>query len=84
MYSNLSLFKFTLHFTAIPIVWFVIYTITASFSYYIYYNDSALSSHPILKNILSIIFYIFALMTLICHTLSMYTEPGLIDEKEIL
>ena len=83
MYSNLSLFKFTLHFTAIPIVWLVIYTITASYSYYIYYNEIALSSHPIFKNIISIIFYICSLMTLICHTMSMYTEPGLINENEM-
>ena len=83
MYSNLSLFKFTLHFTAIPIVWLVIYTITASYSYYIYYNDSALSFHPYIKNFFSIIFYFCSLMTVICHTMSMYTEPGLIDQQEV-
>ena len=83
MYSNLSLFKFTLHFTAIPIVWMVIYTITSCFSYYIYYNDSAFSSHPYIKNIFSIIFYFCSFMTLLCHTMSMYTEPGLIDQNVV-
>ena len=81
MYSNLSLFKFTLHFTAIPIVWMVIYTITSCFSYYIYYNDSAFSSHPYIKNIFSLIFYFCSFMTLLCHTMSIYTEPGLIDQS---
>ena len=83
MYSNLSLFKFTLHYIAIPIVWLVIYTVTACFSYYIYYNDSALSNHPYIKNFFSIIFYYCSLMTLICHTMSIYTEPGLIDQNEV-
>ena len=83
MYSNLSLFKFTLHYTAIPIVWIVIYTITACYSYYIYYNDSAFSSHPYIKNIFSIIFYFCSFMTLLCHTMSMYTEPGLIDQNVV-
>ena len=83
MYSNLSLFKFTLHFTAIPIVWMVIYTITSCFSYYIYYNDSAFSSHPYIKNIFSLIFYFCSFMTLLCHTMSMYTEPGLIDQNVV-
>ena len=81
MYSNLSLFKFTLHYTAIPIVWIVIYTITACYSYYIYYNNSALSSHPIIKFFFSIIFYYCSFMTLLCHTMSIYTEPGLIDQS---
>ena len=81
MYSNLSLFKFTLHYTAIPIVWIVIYTITACYSYYIYYNNSALSSHPIIKIFFSIIFYYCSFMTLLCHTMSIYTEPGLIDQS---
>ena len=81
MYSNLSLFKFTLHYTAIPIVWIVIYTITACYSYYIYYNNSALSSHPIIKIFFSIIFYYCSFMTLLCHTMSIYTEPGLIEQS---
>ena len=83
MYSNLSLFIFTLNYIAIPIVWLVIYTVTACFSYYIYYNDSALSNHPYIKNFFSIIFYYCSFMTLICHTMSIYTEPGLIDQNEV-
>ena len=83
MYSNLSIIKFTLHFTAIPIVWFVIYTVTACYSYYIYYNESALRGHPFIKIFFSLIFYFCSFMTVICHTMSIYTEPGLIDQDEL-
>ena len=83
MYSNLSIIKFALHYTAIPIVWFIIYTVTGCYTYYIYQNESALASYPILKNILSIIFYFCSFMTLVCHTMAMYTEPGLIDSEKV-
>ena len=83
MYSNLSIIKFTLHYTAIPIVWFIIYSVTGCYTYYIYQNNSALISHPFLKNLLSLIFYFCSLMTIICHTMAMYTEPGLIDSERV-
>ena len=57
MHSNLSICKFSVHFLAIPFVWLIIYGITASYSYYIFYNEQALQSIPILKNIFSLIFY---------------------------
>jgi len=81
MHSNLSICKFSVHFLAIPFVWLIIYGITASYSYYIFYNEQALQSIPILKNIFSLIFYFCSLMTLICHTMSMYVDPGLIDNS---
>lgn len=83
MYSNLSICKFSFHFLAIPFVWLIIYGITATYTYYIYYNESALKSTPFLKNILNLIFYFCSLMTLICHTMSMYTDPGLIDSNQV-
>lgn len=83
MYSNISLCKFTIHFIAIPIVWLIIYGITASYTYYIYYNDEALESIPLIKKILSIIFYFCAIMTLVCHTMAMYVDPGTIDEQKV-
>ena len=83
MYSNLSICKFTLHFMAIPFVWLIVYGITASYSYYIYYDDDAMKSFPFLKNILSIIFYFCSIMTLICHTMSMYIDPGTIDSDKV-
>ena len=83
MYSNLSLCKFTFHFIAIPFVWLIVYGITASYTYYIFYNDEALKSIPFIKNILSLIFYYCSLMTLICHTMSMYINPGTIDSNQV-
>ena len=83
MYSNLPLCKFTFHFLAIPFVWSIIYGITASYTYYIYYNEEALKSIPFLKSILSLIFYFCSLMTVICHTMSIYTDPGTIDKDKV-
>ena len=83
MYSNLPICKFSLHFLAIPFVWLIIYGITASYSYYIYYNEEALSTIPFLKNILSIIFYFCSLMTVVCHTMSIYVDPGTIDKDKV-
>ena len=83
MHSKLSMCKFSLHFLAIPFVWLIIYGITASYSYYIYYNKEALQSIPILKNIFSLIFYFCSLMTTICHTMSMYVDPGSIDINRV-
>ena len=83
MYSNLPLQKFAIHYLAIPIVWLIIYGITSSYSSYIYYNEEALSSFPILKNISSLIFYFCSIMTMICHTMSIYKDPGLIDQNKM-
>src|SRR5690606_14547934 len=35
------------------------------------------------KLIISIIFYFFAIMTLVCHTVAMFTNPGYVDSKTI-
>ena len=83
MYSNLSLCKFTLHFTAIPLVWSIIYLVTSSYTYYIYLNDQALSSIPKIKMIISIIFYLCSSMTLICHTFCIYNDPGTLDYSRV-
>ena len=83
MYSNLSFIKFTFHFIAIPFVWLIVYGVTASYTYYIYYSDEALKSMPILKNILSLIFYFCAFMTLLCHTMLMYVNPGTVDSNQV-
>ena len=83
MYSNLSLCKFTFHFTAIPLVWSIIYLVTSSYTYYIYLNDQALSSIPKIKMIISIIFYLCSSMTLICHTFCIYNDPGTLDYSRV-
>ena len=83
MYSNLSFYKFSLHYVAIPIVWLIVYFITSSFTTYIFFNEEAFSSFPRLKKIISLLFYFCSLMTMICHTMSMYTNPGLIDTEKM-
>ena len=83
MYSNLSFFQFSVNYIAIPIVWLIIYGITSSYSYYIYYNDKALSSIPITKNLISLLFYFCSIMTIICHTFAIYKDPGLIDNDKM-
>ena len=83
MHSNLPFYKFTLHYIAIPFVWLIVYGITATYSYYIYYNDEALKSIPFIKSIISLFFYFCSLMTVICHTMSIYINPGTIDSEEV-
>ena len=83
MYSNLSLFKFTLHYTAIPLVWSIIYFITSSYTYYVYLSEQTLSSIPKLKIVISFIFYFCSSMTMVCHTFCIYNNPGTIDYTKL-
>ena len=83
MYSNLSLCKFTIHYTAIPLVWSIIYCVTSSYTHYIYLSEQALSSMPRIKTIISIIFYTCSSMTLLCHTFCIYTNPGTLDYTRV-
>ena len=83
MYSNLSLCRFTIHYTAIPLVWSIIYFITSSYTYYVYLNEQALSSLPKFKIIISLIFYFCSSMTMICHTFCIYNNPGTIDYNKL-
>ena len=83
MYSNLSLCRFTIHYTAIPLVWSIIYCVTSSYTHYIFLADQALSSIPRIKTIISIIFYTCSSMTLLCHTFCIYSNPGTIDYTRV-
>ena len=83
MYSNLSLGRFTLHYTAIPLVWSIIYLITSSYTYNVYLSEQTLSSIPKLKIIISLIFYFCSSMTIICHTFCIYNNPGTIDNNKL-
>ena len=83
MYSNLSLCKFTIHYTAIPLVWSIIYCVTSSYTHYISLSEQALSSMPRIKTIISIIFYTCSSMTLLCHTFCIYTNPGTLDYTRV-
>ena len=83
MYSNLSFCKFTVHYTAVPLVWSIIYFVTSSYTHYVYLSDQTLTSFPRIKTITSIIFYICSSMTLICHTFCIYSNPGTLDYSRV-
>ena len=83
MYSNLSFCKFTVHYTAVPLVWSIIYFVTSSYTHYVYLSDQTLTSFPRIKTIISIIFYICSSMTLICHTFCIYSNPGTLDYSRV-
>ena len=83
MYSNLHPIRFSFHFIAIPSVWFIIYIVVSGMTSYFTFNTEILKSHKLTKTMLSISFYFFALMTMICHSMSVLVSPGTIDEKII-
>ena len=83
MYSNLHPIKFFFNFLTIPVVWIIIYIVVSGMTTYFIFNTQILKTHFILKTILSITFYFFALMTMICHSMSILISPGTIDEKVI-
>ena len=83
MYSNLSFCKFTVHYTAVPLVWSIIYFVTSSYTHYVYLSDQTLTSFPRIKTIISIIFYTCSSMTLLCHTFCIYTNPGTLDYTRV-
>lgn len=81
MYSNLPIRWKYFYFLAIPLVWLIIFTNTYSFTRY-YYNDYMHNkNHYIFKFIISFLFYFCSLMTTICHTYSMLTNPGFITPE---
>ena len=82
MHSNLSLICFTAHYIAVPVVWAIIYGIVGSYTYYVYYDPNFLSYHQLLKWVLNIAFYFCAFMTLLCHTLAMYINPGEVNREK--
>lgn len=79
MHSNLSFLWFAIDFIPIPIVWGIVYSVVASFNYYLYFTDTFLPNFALLRYTLYFLFYSFAAMTLICHTMSMYINPGNLD-----
>lgn len=81
MYSNLSTPWKSLYFLAIPAVWGIIYTNTSCFAEYFAFNETAMINYPITKLIICFAFFFSAAMTCICHTISMFTDPGTINYK---
>ena len=77
MYSNLPICEKIVHSLFIPIVWLLFFAITAGYNRYIFFNDSFLPGGlKAIKYLLSILFYFCDIMTIICHILTVLTNPG--------
>ena len=83
MYSNMSTTWQIIYFICIPLVWLIIYVVFSSFTTYFYNNNYAMYNYPILKILISLFFYFCAFMTLFCHLLSIFTNPGTIEEEKL-
>jgi hypothetical protein len=80
MYANIPTGMKICQSLIIPIIWLIIYAITAAYNRYIFFNDSFLSGGlKAIKYIVSIIFYFSDIMTVICHTLTIITNPGTLN-----
>ena len=83
MYSNLSIPLKAIYAIVIPIVWLIIYIIVSSFSLYFYNNKESMKNYPKTKKLISLIFYFSAFMTIYCYTLSIFTDPGTIENDKL-
>ena len=80
MHSQLSTPSKIGHSLLIPIVWLIEYAITAAYNRYIFLNESFLPGGlKAIKYIVSLIFYFCTIMTIICHILTILTDPGSLD-----
>ena len=80
MYSNLSTWLKFSNCTIVPLFCLIMFAISAGFNRYIFFNDSFLSGGlKSIKYIVSILFYFSEIMALICHILTMTTDPGTLD-----
>ena len=62
---------------AVPIVWLIMFSITAGYNHYIFFTDSFLPGGlKAIKYIISLLFYFCVSMAIICHTLTVITDPG--------
>lgn len=82
MYSNTNNFWKVFSFLAVVPVYLIIFTVVYAFTNY-YLMDDTQSEFTTKKIICSILFYIFALITFICHTVSMLTNPGYVDAEKV-
>jgi len=77
MHSKLPTCEKICHSTMIPIVWLLMFAITAGYNRYIFYTDSFLPNGlKAIKYIISLIFYFCVVMAVVCHTLTIVTDPG--------
>ena len=66
----------------IPFVWLLMYVIIAAYNRYIFFNDSFLPDGlKAIKYIISLFFYFSTIMTVICHTLTILTDPGSLNYR---
>lgn len=80
MHSKLPLYAKIYHSSLIPMVWLIIFAVTAAYNRYIFFDDSFLPGGlKAIKYIISLIFYFSTIMTIICHTLTILTDPGSLD-----
>ena len=77
MHSKLPTCAKICHSTMIPFVWLLMYAITAGYNRYIFFTDSFLPKGlKAIKYIISLIFYFCVVMTIVCHVLTIVTDPG--------
>ena len=77
MHSKLPTCAKICHSTMIPFVWLLMYAITAGYNRYIFFTDSFLPKGlKAIKYIISLLFYYCVVMTIVCHVLTIVTDPG--------
>ena len=77
MHSTLPTCPKICHSIMIPFVWLVMYAIIAGFNKYIFFTDTFLPNGlKAIKYIISLIFYFCVSMAVICHVLTIVTDPG--------
>ena len=77
MNSNLPTSSKICHSILIPVVWLLMYAITRGYNHYIFFTDSFLPNGlKSIKYIISLIFYFCVTMAIICHILTILTDPG--------
>ena len=80
MYSKLPILPKICHSILIPFVWLLMFSIVAGYNHYIFFNDSFLPGGlKAIKYIVSLIFYFSSIMAIICHTLTISSDPGSLD-----
>ena len=77
MHSNLPTCTKIGHSILIIFVWLMMYAISSAYNSYIFFNGSFLPGGlKAIKYIVSFIFYFSTIMAIICHTLTVLTDPG--------
>jgi hypothetical protein len=78
MFSQINNFWKFIYFLAVIPVYCIIGTVLYTFTNYYLLDGREFTYY---KTIMSLVFYFLAFMTILCHTLSMITSPGFVDQK---